>query len=205
MRNRKKLLIALAVILIPVIGFGLNYFNWNQDTSVSKQALTVDGEMTVKDVSSEQKLVPGDMICDDIIFNIESTAPSLLRVSVETYSSENGTIGDVSNQNSENIGKVINLDTDWVDGEDGYYYYTKAVDKDLNSEALSFADGIKFEVDEGVNANKYQNQYIHATISAEMIQAKYGVFESAWGVSSGHVAYEQLKAESDQATPENTQ
>lgn len=204
MRKHKKLLIALAVILIPAIGFGFNYFDWHKDASVSKQTLTVDGDINV-DVSSGQKLVPGDMICDNIAFNIESTASSLLRVSVKTYSSNNETIGDVSNQASENIGKVINLNGDWIDGKDGYYYYTKAVDKNLNPEALSFADGIKFEVDEGVNANEYQNKYIHATISAEMIQAKYGVFESAWGVRSGHVVYEQLKEASDQVTAENTQ
>lgn len=207
MRNHKKLLIALAVILIPAIGFGFNYFNWNQDASVSKQTLTVDGDMTVEDVSPDQKLVPGDMICDNIVFNVKSTAPSLLRVSVKTYDSDNGTIGDVSNQVSKNIGKIINLNGDWIDGGDGYYYYTKAVNTDtLNSETLVlFADGIKFEIGENLDANDYQDKYIHATISAEMIQAKYGVFESAWKVDQNHVAYQQLKTESDQVTEPNKQ
>ena len=36
-----------------------------------------------------------------------------------------------------------------------------------------------------------------------MVQAKYGVFETAWEMDSTHPAYAQLKTASDQVTPSN--
>lgn len=194
MKKSKKWMIVLAIILVPVIGLGFNYFSWHGEKDTSKQALTVDGGITVQEIAAEKNIVPGDKICDAVGFNIKSTAPSFLRVKVESsYSND----GNSENTTSANIYEIKQVKDNWIKGNDGYYYYTKAVDK--NSQlSVPFVDSIYFTVEAGedVDANQYQNKYIHAKVTAEMIQAKYGVFEDAWGIHSGDV-YDKLKEESD--------
>ena len=193
MNKKKKFLIALVVILVPVIGFGFNYFRWDGNDQVSKQTLTVNGGISIENISADQKLVPGDKICDTIGFDIKSTAPSLLRVKVETFCGDDTTPVD--------IGIVEGVDKNWVNGNDGYYYYTKTVDQSTG--VLQFASDLKFGTETGEDLNQYQDQYIKAKITAEMVQAKYGVFETAWEMDSTHPAYAQLKTASDQVTPSN--
>ncbi|MGN1032715.1 MAG: hypothetical protein ACI4PU_04575 [Intestinibacter sp.] len=200
MKKFKKWIVALIVILIPAIGFGFNYFRWQGDQSVSKQTLTVKGGITVQEVSEYEKLVPGDKICNSIGFNIESTAPSFLRVKVETFYKDDGS-NLTTEDTKADIGTIVGLKDNWVDGNDGYYYYTKAVDQDTQgTEALLFADSIKFEVKDDDDANEYQDKYIHAKVTAEMVQAKYDAFKTAWNVTSDHPAYTDLNAESERIT-----
>ncbi|MGM9535286.1 MAG: hypothetical protein ACI3VR_08535 [Intestinibacter sp.] len=188
MKNKKLLVIVLIAILVPAIGFGFNYFKWSKDRSLSNhQTLTVDGDMEVTEITADKKLVPGDNICDAIELNIKSTAPSLLRVKVETFC--NGTSAD--------IGIAEGLKENWVYGGDKYYYYTNTVDESTG--LLQFVDGIKFMIQDS-DLNDYQGKEISTKITAEMVQAKYGVFETEWSLNSGHPAYSQLKAASDAVT-----
>lgn len=192
MSKSKKLMLVLIAILIPAVGFGLNYFNWNGSKDVSpNQTLTVDGGIDVTNISSEQKLVPGDKICETIQFNIESTAPSFIRVKVDTsYSNDGGALTTPAD-----IGTIEVKNEKWVSYGD-YYYYTEAVDKKTTG-VLPFADSIIFEVKDD-KANTYQNKYIHAKITAEMIQVKHGVFADIWNIPSSEPLYTTLKTISDQ-------
>ncbi|MGM9532808.1 hypothetical protein [Intestinibacter sp.] len=196
MKKSKKLAIAMVVILIPAIGFGFGYFKWSKNKDLSNQTLTVNGGITVEEISNDEGLVPGDQICGAIGFNIESTAPSLLRVKVEASCNGDNGLADV--------GIIEATKNDWIDGGDGYYYYTKAVDKDTqNSQILEFTDSIKFDAKNGEDVNDYQGKEISTKITADMVQAKYGVFETEWRIGSGHPAYQQLKTASDAVTPSN--
>lgn len=193
MKKSKKLAIALVVVLIPAIGFGFNYFKWSKEQPLSNhQTLTVKGDIAVTEVSTDEGLVPGDEICGAIGFNIESTAPSLLRVTVE------------ASCNGKDVGIIEGISENWIDGGDGYYYYKQAVNKtEQNSVIVQFADSIKFDAKNGKDVNDYQGKEITTKITADMVQAKYGVFATDWGINSGHPAYEQLKAASDAVTPSN--
>lgn len=193
MKKSKKLAIALVVVLIPAIGFGFNYFKWSKEQPLSNhQTLTVKGDIAVTEVSTDEGLVPGDEICGSIGFNIESTAPSLLRVTVE------------ASCNGKDVGIIEGISENWIDGGDGYYYYKQAVNKtEQNSVIVQFADSIKFDAKNGEDVNDYQGKEITTKITADMVQAKYGVFVTDWGINSGHPAYEQLKAASDAVTPSN--
>ena len=193
MKKSKKLAIALVVVLIPAIGFGFNYFKWSKEQPLSNhQILTVKGDIAVTEVSTDEGLVPGDEICGSIGFNIESTAPSLLRVKVE------------ASCDAKDVGIIEGISENWIDGGDGYYYYKQAVNKtEQNSVIVQFADSIKFDAKNGKDVNDYQGKEITTKITADMVQAKYGVFVTDWGINSGHPAYEQLKAASDAVTPSN--
>ena len=83
----RKVLIVLLAILVPVsIGFGFNFFSWNgSKESAENQAMTVEGTLTINQISEAQNLVPGDKICKGVTMNITSSTVSSLRVKVEIY------------------------------------------------------------------------------------------------------------------------
>ncbi len=186
MKKRKRLLIALLVFLVPAIGFGYKFFSWDDAQSISEQAMTVAGEITVKEISPSNKLLPGDKMCDKVSFNINSTAVSLLRVKVDSYYSdtENG-----EKQKKEVCYLNDTDDSKWIKGEDGYYYYKEGV----SNTTVPFVDNMYFDIPENEEANEYQGKYIHANITAEMVQAKHGVFKEKWGIKESHSAYAALE------------
>lgn len=175
MKKNKKWIIALALILVTgALGFGYNFFSGKSDGSTQGEALTVKGSVNVAQIAEQEGLVPGDNICDAINLKIESTAVSLLRVHVEV-SNDGNVMSD---------GYIINgIDSqNWIDGNDGYYYYNVGV---KNNDTVQFATGIYFGTkDNTVDMNKYQGTTIKANIHAELVQAKYGVFTTAWGINS---------------------
>lgn len=179
MKRFRKVLIVLLAILVPVsIGFGFNFFSWNDSKELSKEAMTVDGALTIKDVVNAQNLVPGDKICDDVTMDITSSAVSLLRVKVDVnYAEANST----NYQQATDIAPITSPGDNWLKGSDGYYYYTQGV---KNGVQVKFAEnGIYFNGEnDKVDMNKYQGKKIKVVANAELIQAKYGVFKDAWGL-----------------------
>ena len=174
MKRFRKILIVLLAILVPVsIGFGFNFFSWNKSQELSKEAMTVDGALTITDVANVKNLVPGDKICDGVTMDIKSSAVSLLRVKVDVYCADSKTP-------ETDIAPIDNPGTNWLKGSDGYYYYAKGV---KNGDIVKLAEeGIYFNgLNDNVDMNKYQGKKIKVA-NAELIQAKYGVFKDAWGL-----------------------
>lgn len=193
-KKYKKWIIALTFILVTgAVGFGYNFFNWNENKQLKNEALTVNGGLNVENIVNQQNLVPGDKMCDEVNLNINSTAVSLLRVKIEVKSGDQ-TMSDgyiIKGIDSEN----------WIKGNDGYYYYKTGVNENSgNSGNIKFATGIYFGTEnEDINMNDYQGKQITADIKAEMIQAKHGVFETAWNISQtdNQSVYDLLKSISD--------
>ena len=185
MKRFRKVLIVLLAILVPVsIGFGFNFFSWNDSKELSKEAMTVDGALTITDVANAQNLVPGDKICDGVTMNITSSAVSLLRVKVDVYyaeaNSENYTV-------TTDIEPIKNAGDNWLKGSDGYYYYTQGVKNNtvsLASGGIYFNAADNKDENININMNKYQGKKIKVKAEAELVQAKHGVFAEKWGLTS---------------------
>ena len=176
MKRFRKVLIVLLAILVPVsIGFGFNFFSWNDSKELSKEAMTVDGALTIKDIANAQNLVPGDKICDDVTMDIKSSTVSLLRVKVDVYCADSETA-------ETDIAPIKNAGDNWLKGSDGYYYYTQGV---KNGDIVKLAEeGIYFNgLNGNVDMNKYQCKKIKVVANAELVQAKHGVFAEKWGLS----------------------
>lgn len=176
LKRFRKVLIVLLAILVPVsIGFGFNFFSWNDSKELSKEAMTVDGALTIKDVANAQNLVPGDKICDGVTMDITSSAVSLLRVKVDIYCEDSETA-------ETDIAPIKNAGNNWLKGSDGYYYYTQGV---KNGDIVKLAEeGIYFNgLNDNVDMNKYQGKKIKVVANAELVQAKHGVFAEKWGLS----------------------
>ena len=61
LKRFRKVLIVLLAILVPVsIGFGFNFFSWNGSKELNKEAMTVEGELSIDDLANIKNLVPGD-------------------------------------------------------------------------------------------------------------------------------------------------
>ena len=189
MKRFRKVLIVLLAILVPVsIGFGYNFFSWNGSKELNKEAMTVEGELSIDDLANIKNLVPGDKICDSLTMNITSSAVSLLRVKVDIYCADSETA-------ETDIAPIKNAGDNWLKGSDGYYYYTQGV---KNGDIVKLAeDGIYFNgLNDNVDMNKYQGKKIKVVANAELVQAKHGVFEKKWGLNSGEI-YTKLLAVSE--------
>lgn len=176
MKRFRKVLIVLLAILVPVsIGFGFNFFSWNGSKELNKEAMTVEGELSIDDLANIKNLVPGDKICDSLTMNITSSTVSLLRVKVDAYCADSTTP-------ETNIEPIKNTNADWLKGSDGYYYYTQGV---KNGDIVKLAEGgIYFNgINDNVDMNKYQGEKIKVVANAELVQAKHGVFADKWGLS----------------------
>ena len=169
MKRFRKVLIVLLAILVPVsIGFGFNFFSWNGSKELNKEAMTVEGELSIDDLANIKNLVPGDKICDSLTMNITSSTVSLLRVKVNVYCADSKTP-------ETDIAPIDNPGDNWLKGSDGYYYYMQGV---KNDDQVKFVkDGIYFNgVNNDVDMNKYQGKKIRVAAEAELVQAKHDVF-----------------------------
>ena len=196
MKRFRKVLIVLLAILVPVsIGFGFNFFSWNKSQELSKEAMTVDGALTITDVANVKNLVPGDKICDGVTMDIKSSAVSLLRVKVDIYYAE---AGSTEYTVTTDIAPIKNAGDNWLKGSDGYYYYTQGV---KNGDIVKLAEeGIYFNgLNDNVDMNKYQGKKIKVVANAELVQGKHGVFADKWELSENNNAniYTTLKSISD--------
>ena len=85
--------------------------------------------------------------------------------------------------------------TDWIDGEGGYYYYKGAVDP--NTATTELFKQVKFSKDMG---DKYQNATVHIYVTAEAVQTanldKYGPID-VWQ----HVGTVEVSTSSKQIDP----
>ena len=176
LKRFRKVLIVLLAILVPVsIGFGFNFFSWNGSKELNKEAMTVEGELSIDDLANIKNLVPGDKICDSVTMNITSSTVSSLRVKVEIYCAD-------SEKPETDIAPIKNAGDNWLKGSDGYYYYTQGV---KNGDIVKLAEeGIYFNgLNGNVDMNKYQGKKIKVVANAELVQAKHGVFADKWGLS----------------------
>ena len=192
LKRFRKVLIVLLAILVPVsIGFGFNFFSWNGSKELNKEAMTVEGELSIDDLANIKNLVPGDKICDSVTMNITSSTVSSLRVKVEIYCAD-------SEKPETDIAPIKNAGDNWLKGSDGYYYYTQGV---KNGDIVKLAeDGIYFNgLNDNVDMNKYQGKKIKVVANAELVQAKHGVFADKWELSENNNAniYTTLKSISD--------
>lgn len=192
LKRFRKVLIVLLAILVPVsIGFGFNFFSWNGSKELNKEAMTVEGELSIDDLANIKNLVPGDKICDSVTMDITSSAVSLLRVKVNVYCADSETA-------ETDIAPIKNAGDNWLKGSDGYYYYTQGV---KNGDIVKLAEeGIYFNgLNDNVDMNKYQGKKIKVVANAELIQAKHGVFAEKWKLSESNNAniYTTLKSISD--------
>ncbi len=131
--KKKVTLIVTCVALVAaiVVGGTLAFFTDNDKVENVVTFGNVSISLTEPNYSKDPKYdeasagitgaMPGDLITKDPTVKNDGSNPAWIRVKVEVKWSESQ--NPVPNQED-----LFELNTDWVDGKDGYYYYTKKLE-----------------------------------------------------------------------------
>ena len=174
--NKKKILsLALVVCVAAILAIGgtLAYFT---DTDSADNVFTV-GNVKIDlveeqwDTEEKEDVYPGEALAKDPVVKNLGDNPCFVRVKVEGLDclAPAGLITFETGNVSGALGEG------WVDGEDGYYYYTEVVtyegdtyNTDLDTETTALFDHIRMPKD---LTNGFDGEY-DIKVSAEAVQAQ---------------------------------
>ncbi len=170
MKKRKLLLIAAIILVLAVAAGGSIAFFTAEDTAhnvITTGNVDISVVETMLD-GTERKNFPAEGITGVLpgmtvskIVQVRNTggAEAWIRVRVGV-SARNGA------QEALNTDVVkFSVEDPWIDGGDGYYYYTKAVPAAGDTDIL-FRE-VRFDPNMG---NEYQNSTVYVTVEAEAVQ-----------------------------------
>ena len=170
MKKRKLLLIAVIILVLAVAAGGSVAFFTAEDTAhnvITTGSVDISVVETMLD-GTERKDFPAEGITGVLpgmtvskIVRIRNTggAEAWIRVRVGV-SAQNAAREDL---NTDVV--KFSVEDPWIDGGDGYYYYTKAVPAEDETEIL-FRE-VRFDPEMG---NEYQNSTVYVTVEAEAVQ-----------------------------------
>jgi len=180
--KRRALIVALVLAMVAIIAGGatLAYFTAEQKVenvfTIGGVAITLTEptwESTGKAEAAD--LYPGEAVAKDPIVTCTSVNPCLVRVKVEWPK-----VGNMDVFSGFRTNYAMNvLGEGWVDGGDGYYYYTKPLQQNQATTALF--DSV---VANPALVNDATNTEYTITVTAYAVQAQ-GVFPSFSAVDDG--------------------
>lgn len=115
--------------------------------------------------------MPGSVV-DKVVY-VENVGSGAFYTRVKITPEVVGANGEIIPLTDRSLLTLELNNTDWIDGEGGYYYYKGAVDP--NTATTELFKQVKFSKDMG---NEYQNTTVHIYVTAEAVQTanldKYG-------------------------------
>ena len=170
MKKRKLLLIAVIILVLAVAAGGKVAFFTAEDTAhnvITTGSVDISVVETMLD-GTERKdfppegitgVLPGMTVSKIVQIRNTGGAEAWIRVRVGV-SAQNAAQEDL---NTDVV--RFSVEDPWIDGGDGYYYYTKAVPAEGDTDIL-FRE-VRFDPDMG---NEYQNSTVYVTVEAEAVQ-----------------------------------
>lgn len=201
--NKKYIAVAAILCLLPVIGFGFQWFFKSiSSKNVQYKTLKVDAEFN-EDLNGNEEfvgLVPGDKIEKKISINPKSSTDSFIRVKVNkrwAHHAHEGSTADnieliydeisgnnvVINPNKENV-DLENEDYrgKWYLSEDNYLYYLDVVNSE--TEDMPLIKELKFLGNKIKNSTSkvedFQDKTLKFNVNMEVVQVKHDAFLSKW-------------------------
>lgn len=170
MKKRKLLLIAVMILVLAVAAGGSVAFFTAEDTAhnvITTGSVDISVVETMLD-GTERKdfppegitgVLPGMTVSKIVQIRNTGGAEAWIRVRVGV-SAQNAAREDL---NTDVV--KFSVEDPWIDGGDGYYYYTKAVPAEGDTDIL-FRE-VRFDPNMG---NEYQNSTVYVTVEAEAVQ-----------------------------------
>lgn len=196
-KGKKIILGSLILLLVGIIGISYALFS-------SQKNIENIFKTAAYDVAIEEEF------CDDwgtkkvSIVNKENATPVIIRMNYdEIWSKEvDGTIVNLSNTIQADTGIVravtlnqpADFDTNFVDGKDGWYYYTKVLNP---NESVTLLESISLN-EEAIKLSPYYEDYktfdYQLSYNYEAIQATEQAVQEIWGwkvniASSGEITW----------------
>ena len=182
-KSKRKVFAAASAMcgLLAVGGLGLSAYAAYAVASNTYNYVTTPAfgaDIVENYVEPPEGVYPGQDVTKEVSVSNTGTTPELVRVSLEKRIGHLGEDGNVIQDDSLDVGKMLlDLDTEtWKDGGDGYYYYCDVLEPGAETTKLLKS----FSLEEGLT-DDYQSLDCQIVVNAETIQFG-GGSESAWGI-----------------------
>lgn len=163
--NKHNIYVLIAVtagIIGGTVGMTLAFLSY-------RSGLT--NEFSVGEVQAEVQEIFENNIKQDVSVKNTGTVPSYIRAAVTiSWQDENGNISWGTPAENTDYIMELNLATDgagWVQGADGYYYYTEPVETQQATDIL-----VKTCREENIDSHKQEGKFLVVDIAAQAIQAE---------------------------------
>ena len=194
-KKKVSLIIAAGVLATALVGGSLAWFT-DKDTATNHFKTGSIAHEIVEVFNPEgpaQDLLPGDEVNKDVWIDNTATSDALLRVKI-TATLDGKDIAYNTNPKvlelvfaegvQEVLGEKIEDGTNWVKGNDGYFYYTKIFAKkgEAATRSEQLLDAVR--IDKDVEDQKsYGNKKIDVIINSETVQVNSDAYRESWEIT----------------------
>lgn len=190
----KKIKVILSISVMAILISGTVAFFISKD--VKTNSFTA-GDLSIKIEEPNYKEPDnwnGEKIVKDANVKNTNIMPELIRVAIEPrFQDANGNFysGDISKIDFEYVNITTNKNdiSKWIDGNDGYYYYTSILKEGETTSDI--INSVTFNVSEDEKV-KYNEKTLKAVVRAEAIFSETDAYKTQWNVSDSTVK-EMLK------------
>lgn len=190
----KKIKVILSISVMAILISGTVAFFISKD--VKTNSFTA-GDLSIKIEEPNYKEPDnwnGEKIVKDANVKNTNIMPELIRVAIEPrFQDANGNFysGDISKVDFEYVNITTNKNdiSKWIDGNDGYYYYTSILKEGETTSDI--INSVTFNVSEEEKV-KYNEKTLKAVVRAEAIFSETDAYKTQWNVSDSTVK-EMLK------------
>lgn len=180
-------MLVVMLLFFTAAGGTLAYFNIETRSNSGVSTAKVAGTIVETFDQTQKAVMPGDTIQKIVHVRNDGNTDMLVRVRIEK-NWRNG--ASTTNLSGNNIVPAFHLDR-WIDGGDGYYYYSGILKPGTTTERSLFDS---FTVSAAGTGNEYQGKTANINVTMEAIQATEGALQT-WGKT-----YAQLKITAPQKT-----
>ena len=175
MKRRNTVLVAALALIVGLVAYGTAaYFSGEAhvtnvittgtiDITLNEYTTDEEGNRVAWPSKGIQGVMPGQSVDKLVSVKNEGTGQAWVRVKVDTAIELAGGAGEVSGKDLLSF----DIQPGWVDGGDGYYYYSQPLSADQTTPELFTA--VTFSTDMG---NSYQGCTVNVTVYAQAVQVK---------------------------------
>ena len=185
--NKKILIVSMAIGLIMLLpgelitkayAQGNNLLKWFVDHDV----VTNNFNVATIDVDIKEDFTPPnnwDGSVNEKLVKIQnnSTGPALIRVSIQKRWENNDGTSWAGNTEFINLNFSNNKNNLWINGNDGYFYYNKILEKAELTDPL--LDSVNLNIP-GELSNLYKGKRVTIDVDVEAVQATLDGYNATW-------------------------
>lgn len=197
MMNKKKLslLVVSGVLATTIVGGSLAWFT-SKDTKLNYFS-TGSIKHEIVEVFEEdglaKNLLPGDEVNKDVWINNTGKSDALLRVKViPQWVNKLGEVDNLLDTNlielvfadgvQKSLESGIGNDTNWILGNDGYFYYTSILPvnkEEVEHQSAQLLSAVRLS-GEVSDQDKYAEKEINVRIESETVQVNKDAYKESW-------------------------
>jgi len=200
-KKTKVALIFASVCLIVAIGYTSAYYN--STVNVENKMATQEPEIElIEKFNQDSQFLPGETVDKKVKFANSGEIDALIRVSYsQSWINQNG---DFVNGDVDSVEKkwTSAWQDEWVDGNDGYFYYTKVLKANTTTNIILDSLVLSEQVSNDTHAVDYSGIIYQITFNLESCKATTEGAQSTFGktaaISGNNVTWSDYKGNSNQ-------